>query len=382
MLIKTYLKEFQKLKKTVADAVIVKYNPCTVYARGSTCPQFYFGRRCNKLPLTCEMPEYDKWYKDVLKGNVKSFFPSKILLLERPGTLLLLYHVDYHAIVGEARIERATIQNNQHFYWFDNFNKYENPVQLEILESDIRLPRIAKRSRTRFVYIDKATIEEIRDLSRLSVNERLRIGKDFEKASQLKLKKPQNSELDQSRRVFNLDNEFEQLKTHKIPDEVLKLAEKHFLSSLNSKTISKKYHYDLFYASLYFAIREVRFPMAINEISKISRIREKNLGKTYRLLVKQFGLTTRPASASAFIKFRSNDIGLSKQEELMAIDLFEQIKTNKKLQGKKPSVIAAFTVFMITRETRKKNLIRKIAKGFGVTKEAIMTLYSSLSITT
>jgi hypothetical protein len=114
--------------------VIVKYHPCTRYARGSACPYFVGVRRCGREPLECELPEYDQWYRGVLEGRVKCFYPNRIVLLETSGVPMFLYHVDFHGIVGEAVIKRAEVRNDANYYFFDSFTRYPYPVLLEIIK--------------------------------------------------------------------------------------------------------------------------------------------------------------------------------------------------------------------------------------------------------
>lgn len=126
---------------------IVKYNPCTRYARGSSCLYFDKSKKCDKPPLECEMPEYDNWYKEVVNGKRRCFYPKRVQLFENPGVIMFLFHIHHHAIMGEMQIVRSTLKDGKHFYWFDKFLFYPHPVQLELLETDSRLPRIASKGR-------------------------------------------------------------------------------------------------------------------------------------------------------------------------------------------------------------------------------------------
>lgn len=128
-------------------AALVKYNPCSVHARGGVpCPFFIpaTARKCKKPLGTCEMPEYDRWFKEVIKGKMKCFYPHRISLFEIPGTILLLYHGHKRKIVGEAKITKATLEDKIHRYWFDDFIVYPNPVGLKLLHSDPRLESVAE----------------------------------------------------------------------------------------------------------------------------------------------------------------------------------------------------------------------------------------------
>jgi hypothetical protein len=166
-------------------AALVKYNPCSVHARrGIGCPFFLpkKGKQCHKPSGFCDSPEYDGWLKDVLEGKIKCFYSNCIRLFEIPGAILFLYHVDKRAIIGEAKILRATSEEKRHYYWFDQFLLYPNPVGLKLLHTDPRMRKLARCSRWRIVYLPQQTVEEIREFSGLKGESKERLNRELELA--------------------------------------------------------------------------------------------------------------------------------------------------------------------------------------------------------
>ncbi|MEM3602829.1 MAG: hypothetical protein QXN87_09185, partial [Candidatus Bathyarchaeia archaeon] len=162
-------------------AALVKYNPCSVHARrGVACPFFISGaRQCGRPLGFCDSPEYDGWLKDVLKGKIKCFYPRRVRLLEIPGTILMVYHVEKKAIIGEAQIVRATHEDNRHYYWFDEFLLYPNPVRLKLLRTN---PKLGGPGMWVIRYILKETVDEIRELSELKGESKERLKRELELA--------------------------------------------------------------------------------------------------------------------------------------------------------------------------------------------------------
>jgi transcription initiation factor TFIIIB Brf1 subunit/transcription initiation factor TFIIB len=350
---------------------IVKYNPCTKHARGSVCPHFARSRKCGKAPLTCDMPEYDMWYKEVLRGKTKSYYPIRIRLLEKPGTFMFLFHVDYHAIVGEVQIIKTTKEDNRNHYWFNNFISYPHPVQLELLETDPRLRWIARKSRTRCVYIDHQSIDEIRTLAKLSEKERLRKGKDFDRALR-QMKRSYGKKERRSTPNFDMDKEYQKLnRNYEIGEQVLTEAKKHYFSFVRKKPRLRRSLYEMFYASVYLAFRTLAIPKLLHEISDISGVSSKRLAKLYRLMVKELDIVVQPVDVEELAKCQSTKLGISEEtiDRVVAIIREERIKGN--LVGKAPSVVAAVATFIACQERDEKKELKKIAESFGVSAESI-----------
>ena len=163
-------------------AAIVKYNPCTPYARlGRPCPHFRGVRLCGYAPGECPDERYDLWYREALRGRVRAFYPLHVRLLDEPGALMLIYHSHARAVVAEARVVRHTVEGGWHYYWFDELVKYLEPVPLELVRSDPRLPRL--RGRWVAVYIGEEALAELRELAGLSGDLRLRLEREAARRS-------------------------------------------------------------------------------------------------------------------------------------------------------------------------------------------------------
>lgn len=354
--------------------VVVKYNPCTRYARGSVC-LYFRSKKCDELPLACQMPEYDKWYKDVLEGKRKCFYPNRIRLLENPGVPMFLFHVHHHAIVGEAQIVRSTTKNGKHFYWFDEFLSYPHPVQLELLEIDPRLPRLVKKGRWTLIYISEETIEKIRSLSRLPVKERKKLGKHLamvvEQLKILPLYKP-------TWRSY-MQNECEKLrKRYGLNEQVLAETQKHF-STFVKKKLSKGSSLGVrFYASLYLAFRMLGIPKPLKDIARISGISSTQLGKGYRLFARELNLTVPPLNPKQLIKSRSGKLNISKNTIARALFLVEEARKRRIVVGRSPSSIAAVAMFVACKQEGEEETQKQIAETFGVSEATIRNFYEKL----
>ncbi|MEM3526359.1 MAG: hypothetical protein QXV37_03005, partial [Candidatus Jordarchaeaceae archaeon] len=161
--------------------VLVKYHPCSAYARGSVCPFFKKGsRRCSKPIDQCDMPEYNKWLKEVLAGHAQYFHSRRnIYLLQVSGVPLLVYDSLKNKIIGEAAIKKATKENNIYYYWFDGFLIYVNPVDPRKIRCG-NLKRLTPRPRWSFRYLTERTLKEIRFQAGLDPKEEHKLNRKLE----------------------------------------------------------------------------------------------------------------------------------------------------------------------------------------------------------
>ncbi len=360
--------------------VVVKYNPCTRYARGSPCSYFEKSKRCNKLPLTCQMPEYDKWYKDVLDGKRKCFYPNRVRLLENLGVPMFLFHAHHRAIVGEAKIVRSTVQDKRHFYWFDEFLSYPYTVQLELLGTDLRLPKMARKGQWLCVYIFKETIEEIRKLSKLPRKEREKLGKDLKRLIEELEKRPfYKHKLVRPNWGFYVRNECEKLKRrYKLNEEILAETQKYFSRAIQKKLSYGRSFDEVFYVSLYLAFRMLRIPKLLNDIARVSDVNPTKLGKLYRLFVRRFDLTVPPLDPKQLIDFRSDTLAISKRTIRRAISLAQEARNRRSIMGRAPSAIAAVATFVACQKEGEKITQKQIAETFCVSAVTIRNICKKL----
>lgn len=346
--------------------VVVKYHSCTYYARGSVCLFFNKSKKCDKPPLTCEMPEYDKWYKDVLKGKVKCFYPNRIRLLENPGVPMFLFHVHHHALVGEAEVVRSNVKNGKHFYWFNKFIIYPHSVQLELLRTDRRLQKMATRGQWLCVYISQGTVEEIRSLSKLPEEKRKKLGKDLQRVIE-QLKKLPSYKRYRPNWKFYVNNECEKLKrNYKLNERILAKTQKYFCKSVQKKLLIGRSSEEIFYASLYLAFRMSEIPKLPADITALSGVSPTKIGKLYRLFVRELNLTIPPLDPEQLIKFHSDRLDISKETIRRTFSLVQEARKRRIILGNAPSSVAAAATFVACQKEGEKIKQKQIAEIFGV----------------
>ena len=325
------------------------------------------------------MPQYDRWYKDVLKRKRKCFYPHRIRLLQNPGLPMFLFHVHHHAIMGEAQIVRSTTENGKNFYWFDKFLSYPHPVQLELLETDSRLARMAGQGQWRCVYIRQETVEEIRNLSKLPDVKRKKLGKDLQKTIGHLEKRGLLYELFRPSWQIYVRNESEKLKKdYKINEQILAKAQKYFSASAQLKLFAGRPFNERFYGLLYLTLRMLKIPTLVNDIAEISDVSPIRLEKLYRLFARELNLTVPPLDTEQLIKSRTSRLNISKKTIRRAVSLIKEAKKRRIIIGKAPSSIAAVATFVACQKEGEKVKQKQIAKTFGVSTVTIQNYSKNL----
>jgi len=324
------------------------------------------------------MSEYDKWYKDALQNEVKSFYPNRVRLLESPGVPMFLFHIHHHAIMGEAQITRFTTKNGKYFYWFDEFLSYPHPVQLELLQTDPRLPRIAKRGRWRSVYISEATVEEIRSLGKLPEEKRKKLGAHIRAAiEELKRSPPYKRQRPPWESLIR--DEVEKLKRNNKSNENALAEAQKYVSQVLRKGSSRGRSFDeVFYASLYLSFRMLKMPKLLRDIAELSGICPTRLGRQYRFLVRELNLKVPPLNPEQLIESRSGRLDISRKTIRRAISLVKEAQRRRVLPSSAPSSIAATATFIACLEEGESVQQIQVAETFRVSTVTIRNLSEKL----
>nr|MDO8081705.1 hypothetical protein [Candidatus Freyarchaeota archaeon] len=347
------------------SGVIVKYHPCTPYARGSDCPYYEGGRHCGKEPLKCEMPEYDQWYKSLIKGKMKCFYPNRISLLENPGVPMFLYHTDFHAIMGEAIIKRGEVRDGEYFYFFDAFIKYPYPVLLEIITTDERIPKMARAGRWSHVYISRETIDEIRSLSKMPDEMKVKLGIDLEKVISELRKKPAMRKPDW--RIF-MEGEIKRLQDNALFDkQVLERTSGYFSEAASKNIIKGRSKEEIFYALLYLALRMLETPIRLSDIGRISNINSSKILKNYSLLVSELNLSPPPINPVKIVSYYAKELKIKKRTFSRATSIIKSAKREGATSGSDPFSSAATATYLACIAENEKVTQDEIGKVFGVT---------------
>lgn len=314
----------------------------------------------------CDKKEYDGWFKDVIEGKAKSFYPRRIRLLEIPGMSLLLYHSHKRAIVGEAKIVNFDVKDKVYHYWFERFVLYPNPVSLKLLRTDPRAMMLARRGRWRIMYLSSETVEEIRELSELSGESKERLRRELEIAKEESERRsfPQFVALTETKKLADLG----------LNSEVLKKTQEIFFETEKTKVQRGRSSKLAFYASLYLAYRSLGLPVRLKQIGKMGELSTKRLGRIVRLMMDELGIKPPGVTPREWILSSSKKLKVSQKTIKLALQMINDFEAVNTLRWRNPVSIAATAMYLGIVKANANVSQGKVAEAFGVSSVTLRNL--------
>ena len=131
--------------------------------------------------------------------------------------------------------------------------------------------------------------------------------------------------------------------------------------------------------SLYTACRRCEVPRTLEEISQVSKVSKKQIGKTYRFLLRELKIKLNPTSPSDYIPRFASTLGLSGEVQAKAIEIISKAKDYGLCSGKGPTGLAAAAIYIASVLLNDRKTQSDIADVAGVTEVTIRNRYKELS---
>jgi transcription initiation factor TFIIB len=132
-------------------------------------------------------------------------------------------------------------------------------------------------------------------------------------------------------------------------------------------------------AALYIACRESGQDRRIREIAKISNITQKEIARSYRMLVLGLDLKIPLPDPIKCINIIANRGQLSEKTKREAIRLMKEVVKTKISAGKDPMGLAASVLYMACLETGEAKPQKELARTAGVTEVTVRNRCKNLS---
>jgi transcription initiation factor TFIIB len=131
-------------------------------------------------------------------------------------------------------------------------------------------------------------------------------------------------------------------------------------------------------AAVYAAARIRRVPRTLDEIAKNSRISKKELGRCYRLIIRELQIRIPLANPNDYIIRFSAELRLSGHTAQRAIEIIDQAKENGLTAGKDPTGLAAASIYIAGIIEGERRTQREIAETATVTEVTVRNRYKEL----
>jgi transcription initiation factor TFIIB len=132
-------------------------------------------------------------------------------------------------------------------------------------------------------------------------------------------------------------------------------------------------------ASLYTACRRAGIPRTLDEMSEVSQVTQKQIGKNYRFLARKLNIKLKPTSPADYVPRFASNLGLSGNVQAKAIEIVNSSSEHGLIVGREPTGIAAATLYIASIVLGEKRTQKEIAEIAGVTEVTIRNRYKELT---
>jgi len=130
--------------------------------------------------------------------------------------------------------------------------------------------------------------------------------------------------------------------------------------------------------ALYAACRRHDVPRTLDELSEASGIEKKEIGRTYRFVTRELGITILPSNPADYIPRFSSALKLSPETQSHAVEILEKAQKAELTSGRGPTGIAAAALYVASLIHGEKRTQREVADVAGVTEVTIRNRYKEL----
>ncbi|HLD06699.1 MAG TPA: transcription initiation factor IIB [Candidatus Nanoarchaeia archaeon] len=130
--------------------------------------------------------------------------------------------------------------------------------------------------------------------------------------------------------------------------------------------------------ALYAACRRHDVPRTLDELSEASGIEKKEIGRTYRFVTRELGITILPSNPADYIARFASALKLSPETQSKSIEILERAQKAELTSGRGPTGIAAAALYVSALVHGEKRTQREVADVAGVTEVTIRNRYKEL----
>ncbi|MFC7155167.1 transcription initiation factor IIB family protein [Halomarina halobia] len=128
-------------------------------------------------------------------------------------------------------------------------------------------------------------------------------------------------------------------------------------------------------SALYAACRKEGIPRSLEEVSEVSRVERKEIGRTYRYISQSLGLEMEPVDPQAYVSRFCSELDLSEEVRAKTNEIIEVTTEKGLLSGKSPTGYAAAAIYAASLLCNEKKTQREVAAVAQVTEVTIRNRY-------
>ena len=131
-------------------------------------------------------------------------------------------------------------------------------------------------------------------------------------------------------------------------------------------------------ACIYAACRSYNIPRTLDEIANASDVERKEIGRTYRFVVRKLKIKVTPSSPKDYISRFASILHLSPKSQNSALKILKKADIIELTSGRGPAGIAAAALYVAALLNDEKKTQREVADVAGITEVTIRNRYKEL----
>jgi len=163
-----------------------------------------------------------------------------------------------------------------------------------------------------------------------------------------------------------------------LPKNILETASVIYRKAVKERLIRGRSIQGVTAAAVYLACRQCKLARTLEEIAQASNVNKKEVGRSYRFLIRELDYFVPPVKPSQYITKFSNQLTMQGKVEEIAHKILATAKELKLTSGRGPTGIAAAASYIASVLTGERKTQREIAEIAQVTEVTIRNRYKEL----
>ncbi|MBE0520031.1 transcription initiation factor IIB [Candidatus Bathyarchaeota archaeon] len=163
-----------------------------------------------------------------------------------------------------------------------------------------------------------------------------------------------------------------------LPKNILETASVIYRKAVKERLIRGRSIQGVTAAAVYLACRQCKLARTLEEIAQASNVNKKEVGRSYRFLIRELDYFVPPLKPSQYITKFSNQLTMQGKVEEIAHKILATAKELKLTSGRGPTGIAAAASYIASVLTGERKTQREIAEIAQVTEVTIRNRYKEL----
>jgi transcription initiation factor TFIIB len=164
-----------------------------------------------------------------------------------------------------------------------------------------------------------------------------------------------------------------------IPNDVRETAAVIYRKAVKQNMIRGRSIEGVVAGSIYAACRITNVPRTLDEIASVTRVKKKEIGRTYRIMSRFLKLNIMPSKPDDYVNRFCSKLKLSMEARKRATEILKMAQEHDLTSGKGPTGVAAAAIYIASLLTEERRTQRSVAEVAGVTEVTIRNRYKELT---